>query len=99
MLGFGTPVAGCANCRTLNEQYNYGLSVVLHGKWILQNPLFAGYGAIGAYLPAKKIAVAVAMTYGEKSFDEHGNYGHDALQDLFEAIGAYLAPEDMPPSP
>ena len=42
MLGFGTPVAGCANCRTLNEQYNYGLSVVLHGRWVLQNPLFAG---------------------------------------------------------
>ena len=98
MPGFGTPVAGCANCRTLNEQYNYGLSVVLHGRWVLQNPLFAGYGAIGAYLPPKKIAVAVAMTYGEKSFDEQGNYGHNALQDLFEAIGAYLAPEDMPPS-
>jgi CubicO group peptidase (beta-lactamase class C family) len=98
MMGFGTPVPGCANCRTLNEQFNYGLGVVLHGKWILQNPLFAGYGAIGAYLPARKIAVAVAMTYGENSFDDAGNYGHDALQDLFEAIGGYLAPEDMPPS-
>ena len=99
MLGFGTPVAGCANCRTLNEQYNYGLGVVLHGKWILQDPLFAGYGAIGAYLPPKKIAVAAAMTYGEKSFDEHGNYGHDALQEIFEAIGGLLAPDDMPPGP
>ena len=99
MLGFGTPVAGCANCRTLNEQYNYGLGVVLHGNWLLQNPVFAGYGAIGACLPAKKIAIAVAMTYGEKSFDDTGNYGHNALQVLFEAIGAYLAPEDMPPGP
>jgi CubicO group peptidase (beta-lactamase class C family) len=96
MLGFGTPVAGCANCRTLNEQFNYGLGVVLHGGWVLQNPLFAGYGAIGAYLPEKKIAVAAAMTYGEKSFDEQGNYGHDPLQDIFEAIGAFLAPDDMP---
>ena len=98
MMGFGTPVAGCANCRTLNEQYNYGLGVVLHGNWLLQNPLFAGYGAIGAYLPARKIAMAVAMTYGENSFDDAGNYGHDALQDLFEAIGGYLAPQDMPSS-
>jgi CubicO group peptidase (beta-lactamase class C family) len=94
MLGFGTPVAGCANCRTLNEQYNYGLGVVLHGKWLLQNPVFAGYGAIGAYLPSKKLAIAVAMTYGEGSFDEQGHYGHNALQVLFEAIGALLAPEE-----
>jgi len=98
MVGFGTPVAGCANCRTLNDQFNYGLGVVLHGGWVLQNPLFAGYGAIGAYLPEKKIAVAAAMTYGEKSFDEQGNYGHDPLQDIFEAIGAFLAPDDMPSS-
>jgi CubicO group peptidase (beta-lactamase class C family) len=98
MLGFGTPIAGCVNCHTLDEQYNYGLGVVLHGKWVLQNPVFAGYGAIGAYLPVKKIAIAVAMTYGEKSFDEQGNYGHNTLQDLFEAIGTLLAPEDMPAS-
>lgn len=32
MLGFGTPIAGCAGCRTLTEEYNYGLAVVLHGK-------------------------------------------------------------------
>ena len=98
MLGFGTSVPGCANCRTPNEQYNYGLGVVLHGKWIFQNPLFAGYGAIGAYLPARKIAVAVAMTYGENSFDDAGNYGHDALRYLFGAIGGYLAPRDIPSS-
>lgn len=64
MLGFGKPVSGCVNCRTMNEQYNYGLRVVLHGNWILQNPLFAGYGAIGAYLPPKQNAAIVAMTYG-----------------------------------
>ena len=29
-------------------------------------------------------------------FDEQGNYGHDPLQDIFEAIGAFLAPDDMP---
>ena len=37
------------------------------------------------------------MTYGEKSFAEQGNYGDNALQDLCAAIGALLAPEDMPP--
>jgi CubicO group peptidase (beta-lactamase class C family) len=97
MLGFGTPIAGCAECRTLNEQYNYGLGVVLHGDWILQNPLFSGYAAIGAYYPPGKLAVAVATTFGEGSFDDQGNYT-SGWQSLFEAIGALLAPEAMPSS-
>jgi CubicO group peptidase (beta-lactamase class C family) len=97
MLGFGTPIAGCAGCRTMNEDYNYGLGVVLHGKWILQNPLFSGYAAIGAYYPPAKLAVAVATTFGEGSFDEQGNYT-SGWQAIFEAIGAYLAPEAMPSS-
>lgn len=97
MLGFGTPIAGCAGCRTMNEQYNYGLGVVLHGKWILQNPLFSGYAAIGAYYPPGKLAVAVATTFGEESFDEQGNYT-SGWQAIFEAIGAYLAPEATPAS-
>jgi hypothetical protein len=29
MLGFGTSVAGCANCRTLNEQYNSSAPIAL----------------------------------------------------------------------
>ena len=95
MLGFGTPIAGCAGCRTMNEQYNYGLGVVLHGQWILQNPLFSGYAAIGAYYPPAKLAVAVATTFGEASFDEQGNYS-SGWQAIFETIGAYLAPESMP---
>ena len=74
LLGFGSPLAGCPNCHTLDETYNYGLGVVLSGDWILQNPLFAGYGAVMAYLPAEKIAIAVATTFGEGAFDDQGNY-------------------------
>jgi CubicO group peptidase (beta-lactamase class C family) len=97
MLGFGTPIAGCAGCRTLTEAYNYGLGVVLHGKWILQNPLFSGYAAIGGYYPAGKLTVAVATTFGEGSFDEHGNYT-PGWQAVFEAISNELAPEAAPAS-
>ncbi len=97
MLGFGTPIPGCAGCRTMNEQYNYGLGVVLHGDWILQNPLFSGYAAIGAYYPPAKLAVAVATTFGEGSFDEQGNYT-SGWQAIFEAIGALIAPEATPAS-
>ena len=95
MLGFGTPIKGCAGCRTLNTAYNYGLAAVLHGEWVLQNPLFSGYAAIGAYLPPKKIAIAVANTFGEASFDDKGNYTQ-GWQDLFQGIGTLLAPEYMP---
>ena len=95
LIGFGAPLEGFPTCHTLDEVYNYGLGVVLSGSWILQNPLFAGYGGLEAYLPSKKIAVAVVTTYGEKSFDEQGGY-RNASQAIFKAIGEYLAPEDPP---
>jgi CubicO group peptidase (beta-lactamase class C family) len=99
LLGFGAPLEGCAHCRTLDRSYNDGLGVVLSGPWILQNPLFGGYGAVEAYLPSKKIAVAVTTTFGERSFDEQGNYKHArASWEIFAEIGAYLAPEDAPSS-
>ena len=54
LLGFGAPLEGCPNCHTLDETYNYGLGVVLSGDWILQNPLFAGYGAVRATCPPRR---------------------------------------------
>ena len=99
LLGFGAPLAGCPTCRTLNETLNYGLGVVLSGAWIVQNPLFGGYGGVMAYLPAQKIAIAVATTFGEGSLDNQGGYKYSSHVKLFAAIGAYLAPDDMPPSP
>jgi hypothetical protein len=99
LLGFGAPLEGCPTCRTLTETLNYGLGVVLSGSWILQNPLFGGYGGVEAYLPAQKIAIAVATTFGEGSFDDEGNYTHSSHVELYAAIGAYLAPDDPPPAP
>ncbi|MGH2585958.1 MAG: serine hydrolase domain-containing protein [Dehalococcoidia bacterium] len=97
LLGFGSPLAGCANCRTLNQAYSYGLGVIISGSWLLQNPLFGGYAAVEAYLPSKKIAIAVAVTFSEEAFDEQGNYTYfNAAPDIFAAIGALLAPEDSP---
>jgi CubicO group peptidase (beta-lactamase class C family) len=99
LLGFGSPLAGCRTCHTMEPSYVYGLGVVNSSGWLLQNPLFGGYGAVEAYLPSKKIAIAVATTYGEQSFDEQGNYMYgNASQRIFAAIGAYLAPDEPPPS-
>lgn len=100
LLGFGSPLAGCPACHTLEESYVYGLGVVISNGWLLQNPLFGGYGAVEAYLPSKKFAIAVATTYAEESFDDEGNYKYgNVSQQIFAAIGALLAPEAAPPPP
>ena len=68
------------------------------GSWLLQNPLLDGYSATEAYLPSKKIAIAVAVTFAPEAFDAEGNYPNSSDK-LFRAIGAYMAPDDAPPLP
>jgi hypothetical protein len=72
---------------------------VRSGDWILQNPLFAGYGAVTGYLPEQKIAVAVATTFDEGAFDDQGNYRYASHAQIFAAIGTYLAPDQPLPTP
>jgi CubicO group peptidase (beta-lactamase class C family) len=98
LLGFGSVLPGCRTCHPLDDIYNYGLGIVRSGNWLLQNPLFSGEAGVMAYLPSRKIAIAVAVTFGEDAFDEEGNYTNHG-DTLFRAIGAYLAPDDPPPTP
>jgi CubicO group peptidase (beta-lactamase class C family) len=95
LRGFGKPVTGCPTCFTQNDVYTYGLGVILSGNWLLQNPLYYGYAAVEAYLPAKKLAIATAVTFTEASFDAQGNYTpRNAAQNLFASIANALAPDD-----
>ena len=71
---------------------------MISGDWLLQNPLFAGYSAVEAYLPDRKIAIAVAATYGPEAFADTGAYSNQA-QALFREIGAQIAPDHAPPAP
>jgi CubicO group peptidase (beta-lactamase class C family) len=71
----------------------YGMGVFLDNSWVLQNPLFAGYNATMAYLPSKKIAIAVATTLGPKASSTI-NYSTR----LTAAIAHYLVPA-VPLSP
>jgi CubicO group peptidase (beta-lactamase class C family) len=87
---------GCATCAAMDDRYTYGLGIVISGDWLLQNPMFAGYATVEAYLPAKKIAIAVAVTYAPEAFDDQGDYNNEA-DALFRKIGAELAPDDAPP--
>ena len=97
LLGFGAPLEGCPTCHTLDEAYSYGLGVVISGEWILQNPLFGGYGAIEAVLPSDKIAIAVSTTFSEKGFGDDGAYLHSrASWTIFAQIAALLAPDKAP---
>jgi len=99
LLGFGKKQDNCApSCFTQVDGYNYGLGVVRSGSWLLQNPLLGGYAAIEAYLPSKKIAVAVAVTFAPEAFDSQGNYSNSG-DTIFRMIGAYMAPDDAPPVP
>ena len=97
LLGFGKKQDNCApSCFTQINAYNYGLGIVRSGSWLLQNPLVDGYGAVEAYLPSKKIAIAVAVTFGPEAFDSEGNYANSG-DTLFRSIGTYMAPDDPPP--
>jgi D-alanyl-D-alanine carboxypeptidase len=66
----------------------YGMGLLTNNGWILQNPLFSGYQALMAYLPAEHITIAVTTTLGPKS-DPSTNYSTD----LARQIAAYLAPD------
>jgi CubicO group peptidase (beta-lactamase class C family) len=92
------PLPGCATCAAMNDGYTYGMGLVISGDWLLQNPLFAGEAGVEAYLPSKKIAIAVAVTYAPEAFDDQGNYVNSA-EVLFRKLGAELAPDDAPPVP
>src|SRR6266403_310094 len=98
LLGFGHKQDNCApSCFTQVNGYNYGIGVVRSGSWLLQNPLLDGYSATEAYLPSKKIAIAVAVTFAPEAFDSQGNYKNSS-DTLFRSIGAHLAPDDAPPT-
>ena len=99
LLGFGRKQDNCApSCFTQVNGYNYGIGIVRSGSWLLQNPLLDGYSATEAYLPSKKIAIAVAVTFAPEAFDSQGNYKNSS-DTVFRSIGAYLAPDDAPPAP
>lgn len=96
LRGKTTALPGCHTCFVQDVGYTYGLGIVISGNWLMQNPLYFGYAAVEAYLPSKKVAIAVAVTYDAAAFDDAGGYKNEA-DTLFRKIGALLAPADPPP--
>ena len=97
LIGFGHPEDGCPTCHTLDTVYSYGLGVVISGSWILQNPLFGGYGSVEAYLPSQKLAIALAVTFEPAAFNDTGDYidGHVATH-IVSLIATYMTGQPLP---
>src|SRR5262245_60649020 len=97
MRSKGGPIPGCGECFRGNDEYAYGMGVVIKGNWLLQDPLCDGYSSLEAYLPSQRITISVAVTFGEDAFDATtGGYPNEAVP-IFEQIGALLAPNNAPP--
>src|SRR5829696_6145696 len=70
-LGKGYPDA-CGNCRELKTAAGYGLGVFRNGPWIAAQPLLAGLGSVAAYLPSKRISIAVTVALGPGAYGDNG---------------------------
>jgi CubicO group peptidase (beta-lactamase class C family) len=94
LVGFGKDDPHCPACHHMSEALNYGLGVVNRGPWVTQTKSFAGCGATVGYLPSKKLAIAVAVTYSPKAFDDQGNY-KNVSDKIFSSLGNALAPDTL----
>ena len=98
LLGFGHSDPACApECFPQTFAYNFGLGVVRNGNWLKQNPVLTGYAAVEAYLPSRRIAIAVVNTSTPDYFADPSTAANPSNV-LFQKIGAYLVPGDAPPS-
>ena len=102
LRGKTTALPGCVTCFPQSEGYSYGLGIVTTGDWVMQDPLFSGEAGAFAYLPSKKVAVALALTFNEDAFAPDGSYksevGSNAADPVWRQIAAVVAPEDPPPA-
>jgi D-alanyl-D-alanine carboxypeptidase len=76
-----------AKFKPWSEQTYCGLGVFLKNGWVFQNPFFAGYAATMAYLPSRKLAIAVSAIVNDGAPLE-GNLSTEILK----RIAAYFAP-------
>ncbi|QES10061.1 class A beta-lactamase-related serine hydrolase [Streptomyces venezuelae] len=87
-LGGGTRTCPASICLKQTEAKHFGLGVIVVNNWVVQNPSFSGYAAIQAYLPSKRLAIAVSSTKTADTPD--GN----TAEVVATRIAAALAPGD-----
>ncbi|MEJ8656617.1 serine hydrolase domain-containing protein [Streptomyces sp. MS1.AVA.4] len=85
-LGGGTKSCPATVCLKNTEAKHFGVGVLVQNDWIMTNPSFSGYAAVQAYLPAERLAIAVATTKTAET--PEGN----TAQTLMNRIATALAP-------
>ena len=86
-LGGGTATCPAEICLKQTEAAHFGLGVIVVNGWVVQNPSFSGYAAIQAYLPSKRLAIAVSATKTAETAE--GNMA----EVVAERIATALAPD------
>ncbi|MDX3694588.1 hypothetical protein PV726_30495 [Streptomyces europaeiscabiei] len=88
-VGLGRPTDTCPAevCVPNTEATHYGMGVLALGDWVAQHPLFFGYSASQAYLPSRRLALAVSAAQGPTTPD-----GHTA-HTIAQRIAGALAPD------
>ncbi|RCW69497.1 serine hydrolase domain-containing protein [Pseudorhodoferax soli] len=97
LVGLGERTAACPVCSPITADRGYGLGVLLLGKWIAQTKDFAGEGGAMAYLPERKVAIAVVTTLRPEAYDKGGAASNPSMP-VMRRLGALLAP-DQPMGP
>ncbi|MGW1881805.1 serine hydrolase domain-containing protein [Streptomyces sp. NPDC001970] len=85
-LGGGTKTCPATVCLKNTAAKHFGVGVLVQNDWIMTNPSFSGYAAVQAYLPAERLAIAVATTKTKDT--PEGN----AAQVIMNRIATALAP-------
>lgn len=100
LIGFGHPQAHCIPCRKNTKAFSYGLGTILVGPWIAQTLGFAGASGAVAYLPSRKLTIAVEVTNAPDAYDGNGNakFGLPA-GNVLGALADALAPGSYPKAP
>jgi D-alanyl-D-alanine carboxypeptidase len=72
------------------EPFYYASGMIVIGNWRVQNPYINNYGGVQAYLPGKRLTIAVVSTVGI----DGNRTGENVSQVIFQRIAKRLAPSD-----
>ena len=71
-----------------DQDFYFGLGVLVLNSWQFQNPEINGYKSISAYLPSRRISLAITSTEGPTAAKAGNNFSAQ----LFNDIALYLTP-------
>ena len=77
-----------ADLAPFNDDFYYGLGILVSNGWEFQNPELNGYTAIAGYLPSRRMSLAITVTNRRRAAATGTNYS----QKLFTTISGYLTP-------